>query len=172
MSDIHNYYMNEAIKEAKKAYELNEVPIGAVIVKNDEIIGRGHNLRETSNDATTHAEIMAIKDANKYLNNWRLEDCDLYVTLEPCVMCSGACVLARLKTIYYGPKDPKGGSAGSLMNLLQVEELNHQTEVVSGIMEEECQQLLKSFFKELRVRKKAEKKAPRMLSKLNNNRFN
>lgn len=155
MTDIHNYYMNEAIKEAKKAYELNEVPIGAVIVKNDEIIGRGHNLRETSNDATTHAEIMAIKDANKYLNNWRLEDCDLYVTLEPCVMCSGACVLSRLKTIYYGPKDPKGGAAGSLMNLLQVDQLNHQVEVVPGVMEEECQYLLKSFFKELRARKKA-----------------
>lgn len=158
MSEIHTYFMSEAIKEAKKAYDLDEVPIGAVVVKEGEIIGRGHNLRETSNDATTHAEIMAIKDANEHLNNWRLEDCELYVTLEPCVMCSGACVLARLKTIYYGPKDPKGGSAGSLMNLLQVEALNHQVEVISGVMEKECQQLLKSFFKELRVRKKAEKK--------------
>lgn len=149
--------MKEAIKEAKKAWDLEEVPIGAVVVKDGEVIGRGHNLRETSKDATTHAEILAIRDANKQLDNWRLEDCDLYVTLEPCLMCSGAIVLSRLRTIYYGPKDPKGGAAGSLMNVLEDDRLNHQATVVPGVLEDECQKLLKDFFKELRQRRKKEK---------------
>lgn len=152
--DQHEFFMKEAIEEAKKALAKDEVPIGAVIVKDGEIIGRGHNLRETSNDATTHAEILAIRDANNAVNNWRLEECDLYVTLEPCVMCSGAAVLSRLRTIYYGPGDPKGGAAGTLMNILQDERLNHQVNVVSGVLEEDCQRLLKDFFKALRERKK------------------
>lgn len=152
--DQHEFFMKEAIEEAKKALAKDEVPIGAVIVKDGEIIGRGHNLRETSNDATTHAEIIAIRDANNAVNNWRLEECDLYVTLEPCVMCSGAAVLSRLRTIYYGPGDPKGGAAGTLMNILQDERLNHQVNVVSGVLEEDCQRLLKDFFKALRERKK------------------
>lgn len=155
--DQQELFMNEAILEAKKALAKDEVPIGAVIVKDGEIIGKGHNLRETSNDATTHAEILAIKDANNSVNNWRLEECDLYVTLEPCVMCCGAAVLSRLRTIYYGPSDPKGGAAGTLMNILQDERLNHQVNVVNGVLEEECQQLLKDFFKELRERKKKKK---------------
>lgn len=152
--DQHEFFMKEAIEEAKKALAKDEVPIGAVIVKDGEIIGRGHNLRETSNDATTHAEIIAIRDANNAVNNWRLEECDLYVTIEPCVMCSGAAVLSRLRTIYYGPGDPKGGAAGTLMNILQDERLNHQVNVVSGVLEEDCQRLLKDFFKALRERKK------------------
>ncbi len=152
--DQHEFFMKEAIEEAKKALAKDEVPIGAVIVKDGEIIGRGHNLRETSNDATTHAEILAIRDANNAVNNWRLEECDLYVTLEPCVMCSGAAVLSRLRTIYYGPGDPKGGAAGTLMNILQDDRLNHQVNVVSGVLEEDCQRLLKDFFKALRERKK------------------
>lgn len=158
METSHEYFMSMAIEEAKKAWVKDEVPIGAVIVKDNEIIGRGHNLRETTNGATTHAEVMAIRDANKRMDSWRLEDCDLYVTLEPCVMCSGAVILSRLRTIYYGPHDPKGGAAGTLMNLLQDERLNHQVEVVAGIKEDECRQLLKDFFKMLRERKKLKKK--------------
>lgn len=153
-----NHFMNEAIKEAKKAEALEEVPIGAVVVKDKEIIGRGHNLRETSLQATTHAEMLAISEANKTLENWRLEDCHMFVTLEPCVMCSGAIVLARLKSVYYGPDDPKGGAVKSLMTVLEDDRLNHQCEVHSGIQEEECRQLLTGFFKQLRLRKKEQKK--------------
>lgn len=163
MEKTHEYFMQEAIKEAKKAWNLDEVPIGAVVVKDKEIIGRGHNLRETTKDATTHAELIAIREANRHLGNWRLEECDLYVTLEPCVMCSGAIVLSRLRTIYYGPKDPKGGAAGSLMNLLEDSRLNHQAQVIPGVLEAECQSLLKDFFKELRARKKKEKAARKQL---------
>ncbi|GEK92135.1 tRNA adenosine(34) deaminase TadA [Alkalibacterium kapii] len=150
-------WMGEALKEAKKASALNEVPIGAVVVKDNKIIGRGYNQRETSQRATTHAEMIAIEEANKTLGNWRLEDCHLFVTLEPCVMCSGAIVLARLKSVYYGPKDPKGGAVRTLMHVLEDERLNHQCEVHSGVMEEECRTLLTSFFKELRDRKKKKK---------------
>lgn len=151
------HFMSLAIKEAKKAKEIAEVPIGAVIVKNGEVIGRGYNLRETSKDATTHAEILAIKDANQTLDNWRLEDCQLFVTLEPCVMCSGAIVLSRIKEVYYGPADPKGGAAGTLMNVLEDERLNHQVRVEYGVLEEECRECLTSFFKELRKKKKESK---------------
>lgn len=150
-------WMNEAIKEAEKARAIDEVPIGAVIVKDGEIIGRGYNMRETSQNATTHAEMIAIQKANETLGNWRLEDCHLFVTLEPCVMCSGAIVLARLKSIYYGPSDPKGGAVRTLMTVLEDERLNHQCDVHSGVMEEECRILLTEFFRELRQKKKREK---------------
>lgn len=151
-------WMTEAMKEAAKAKEIDEVPIGAVIVKDGEIIGRGFNRRESSQDATTHAEMLAIQEANRHLGNWRLEDCHLFVTLEPCVMCSGAIVLARLKSVYYGPSDPKGGAVRTLMTVLEDDRLNHQCEVHSGVMEEECRLLLTTFFKELRKKKKMEKR--------------
>lgn len=157
MSDKQDYFMRQAIVEARKAWDKGEVPIGAVVVKDDEIIGRGHNLRESSHDATQHAEMVAIRDANAKQKSWRLEECDLYVTLEPCMMCSGAIVLSRLRRIYFGPHDPKSGTAGSLMNLLQEPRLNHQTEVISGLLEDECRSLLKDFFKSLRERNKKRK---------------
>lgn len=151
------YWMNEAIIEAKKAEVLGEVPIGAVVVHDNKVVGRGHNLRETSKNATTHAEMIAIQEANKVLNNWRLEECQLFVTLEPCAMCSGAIVLSRIEEVYYGPRDLKGGTAGTLMNLLQDDRLNHQAYVEEGVLEEECRELLTSFFKELRRKKKEAK---------------
>ncbi|MCC5895321.1 MAG: nucleoside deaminase [Alkalibacterium sp.] len=151
------HWMKEAIKEARKAELLGEVPIGAVIVHENKVIGRGHNLRETSRDATTHAEMIAIQAANHHLKNWRLEGCQLFVTLEPCAMCSGAIVLSRIEEVYYGPKDLKGGTAGTLMNLLEDDRLNHQAYVEPGVMEEECRELLVSFFKELRRKKKEAK---------------
>lgn len=150
-------FMYEAIAEAKKAESLAEVPIGAVVVKDKQIIGRGHNLRETSNNATTHAEMIAIQEANKTLENWRLEDCQLFVTLEPCAMCSGAIVLSRIAEVYFGPSDPKGGTAGTIMNLLQEERLNHQSYVEAGVLEEECRTVLTTFFKQLRQKKKQAK---------------
>ncbi|OJF93261.1 tRNA adenosine(34) deaminase TadA [Alkalibacterium sp. 20] len=150
-------WMTEALEEAKKAEKIGEVPIGAVIVKDGEVIGRGYNQRESSQNATTHAEMIAIQEANKKLENWRLEDCHLFVTLEPCVMCSGAIVLARLKSIYYGPSDLKGGAVRTLMTVLEDERLNHQCEIHAGVMEEECRSLLTSFFKQLREEKKKDK---------------
>ncbi|SFC36272.1 tRNA(adenine34) deaminase [Alkalibacterium subtropicum] len=151
-------WMNAAIQEAEKARAIDEVPIGAVVVKDGKIIGRGFNKRETSQQAAAHAEMIAIQEANETLGNWRLEDCHLFVTLEPCVMCSGAIVLARLKSIYYGPSDPKGGAVRTLMHVLEDERLNHQCEVHGGVMEEECRSLLTTFFKELRERKKKDKR--------------
>lgn len=151
------YFMQEAIKEAQKAKEKLEVPIGAIVVLDGKIIGRGHNIREESNDATTHAEILAIKEANRHLGNWRLEEAQLFVTLEPCPMCSGAMILSRVKELYYGASDPKGGTAGTLMNLLTDERFNHQVQIESGLLEQECGELLSTFFRELRKRKKEEK---------------
>ncbi|MER2227799.1 MAG: tRNA adenosine(34) deaminase TadA [Carnobacterium sp.] len=151
------YFMQEAIKEARKAKEKLEVPIGAIVVLNGEIIGRGHNRREESNDATTHAEMLAIQEANRNLGNWRLEEAQLFVTLEPCPMCSGAMILSRVKELYYGASDPKGGTAGTLMNLLTDERFNHQIQIESGLLEQECGELLSTFFRELRKRKKEEK---------------
>lgn len=151
------YFMQEAIKEAHKAEEKLEVPIGAIVVLNGKIIGRGHNRREESNDATTHAEMLAIQEANRYLGNWRLEEAQLFVTLEPCPMCSGAMILSRVKELYYGASDPKGGTAGTLMNLLTDERFNHQVQIESGLLEQECGELLSTFFRELRKRKKEEK---------------
>ena len=144
------FFMREALKEAQKAYDQAEVPIGAVVVLNGEIIGRGHNLREKEQDATLHAEIKAIRQANQHLGSWRLEDCELFVTLEPCPMCSGAMILARMKKVIFGAFDPKAGTAGTFMNLLQDSRFNHQVEVEQGVLEEECQEILRSFFKGLR----------------------
>ena len=151
------FFMREALKEAQKAYDQEEVPIGAVAVLNGEIIGRGHNLREKEQDATLHAEIKAIRQANQHLGSWRLEDCELFVTLEPCPMCSGAMILARMKRVVFGAFDPKAGTAGTFMNLLQDSRFNHQVEVEQGVLEEECQEILRSFFKGLRERNKKRK---------------
>lgn len=146
----HEYWMREAIAEARKAEELGEVPIGAVIVHGDEIIGRGYNLRETTFDATAHAEMVAIRDASRHLGAWRLLDCRLYVTLEPCPMCAGAIVQSRVPQLIYGTLDPKAGCAGTLMNLLQESRFNHRTDVVEGILQGECAALLTQFFRRLR----------------------
>ena len=146
----HEYWMREAIAEAKKAEALGEVPIGAVIVRGEEIIGRGHNLRETTFDATAHAEMVAIRDASRHLDAWRLLECRLYVTLEPCPMCAGAIVQARLPQVVYGTTDPKAGCAGTLMNLLQEPRFNHMTEITHGVLQEECAALLTRFFRRLR----------------------
>ena len=151
------FFMREALKEAQKAYDQAEVPIGAVVVLNGEIIGRGHNLREKEQDATLHAEIKAIRQANQHLGSWRLEDCEIFVTLEPCPMCSGAMILARMKKVIFGAFDPKAGTAGTFMNLLQDSRFNHQVEVEQGVLEEECQEILRSFFKGLRERNKKRK---------------
>ncbi|MEG0372305.1 MAG: tRNA adenosine(34) deaminase TadA [Enterococcus sp.] len=147
-------FMRAAIYEAKQAEAIAEVPIGAVVVYQGEIIGRGHNLREHSQDATSHAEMFAIREACKALENWRLEDCQLFVTLEPCPMCSGGMILSRIEEVYFGAYDPKGGTAGTLMNLLTDERFNHRAYVEGGILEEECGQLLTNFFRQLRARKK------------------
>nr|WP_207911039.1 tRNA adenosine(34) deaminase TadA [Paenibacillus albiflavus] len=146
----HIMWMKEAIAEARKAEELGEVPIGAVIVKNGEIIGRGHNLRETTMDPTAHAEMVAIKQASEYLNAWRLLDCTLYVTLEPCPMCAGAIVQSRVPLVVFGTTDPKAGCAGTLMNLLQEDRFNHRVEVISDVLQEECGSMLTQFFRKLR----------------------
>lgn len=152
-------YMKFALEEAAKAERIGEVPIGAVIVKNGEVIARAHNLRETAQQPTAHAEHIAIERAAEAVGSWRLEDCTLYVTLEPCVMCSGAIVMSRIPRVVYGAADPKGGCSGSLMDLLQEPRFNHRAEVVSGVLEEECSQLLKNFFKQLRDKKKLMKKS-------------
>ncbi|MBE5957398.1 MAG: nucleoside deaminase [Lachnospiraceae bacterium] len=143
-------YMKEAIKQAKRAMKMNEVPIGCVIVYNDEIIGRGYNRRMTDKNTLSHAELNAIKKASKKLDDWRLDDCEMYVTTEPCQMCAGAIVQARIKKVYIGCMNPKAGCAGSILNLLQVDAFNHQVESENGILEEECSNLLKDFFKRLR----------------------
>ncbi|RSD22509.1 tRNA adenosine(34) deaminase TadA [Mesobacillus subterraneus] len=151
-------YMHEAILEAKKAGEMDEVPIGAVIVLEGEIIARAHNLRETRQSSIAHAEVLAIDEACRKLGTWRLENTVLYVTLEPCPMCAGAIMLSRVKKVVYGAKDPKGGCAGTFMNLLQDDRFNHQSEVVTGVLEEECSGLLSNFFRELREKKKLKKR--------------
>lgn len=149
-----DFFMQQALEEAKKAREIGEVPIGAVVVLDGEIIGRAHNLRETTQNAVTHAELLAIEDACKHQNSWRLSGAELYVTLEPCPMCSGAILLSRIDKVYYGAKDPKAGTAGSLMNLLQDDRFNHTCKVEAGLLEAESSAMLKSFFRELRKRKK------------------
>ncbi|ENQ3081073.1 tRNA adenosine(34) deaminase TadA [Bacillus multifaciens] len=151
------YFMKLAIEEAKKAEEIQEVPIGAVVVVNGEVISRAHNLRETEQRSVAHAELLAIDDACKKLGTWRLENATLYVTLEPCPMCAGAIVLSRVKRVVYGAADPKGGCAGTLMNLLTEDRFNHQSEVVAGVLEGECGSLLTNFFRELRKKRKKEK---------------
>ena len=141
--------MKAALAEAKKAYLIDEVPVGAVIVYNNKIIARGHNTREQAQSVLGHAEINAIKKASKKIGSWRLEDCDMYITLEPCPMCSGAIIQSRIKNLYFGAYDPKGGAAGSVLNLFE-NPFNHKVNVSGGIMEEECSRILKDFFKELR----------------------
>lgn len=150
-------YMKEAIRQAKKAWKLTEVPIGCVIVYNDKIIGRGYNRRNTDKTTLGHAEITAIKRASKIMDDWRLEDCTLYVTLEPCQMCAGAIVQARIPRVVIGSMNPKAGCAGSILNLLDMQRFNHRCEVVRGVMKQECSDMLTTFFKELREIKKREK---------------
>ncbi|ATQ50574.1 tRNA adenosine(34) deaminase TadA [Staphylococcus epidermidis] len=150
-------YMRLAINEAHKAKALGEVPIGAVIVKEGQVIARAHNLRETLQQPTAHAEHIAIERASEVVGSWRLEECTLYVTLEPCVMCAGTIIMSRIPKVVYGATDPKGGCSGSLMNLLEQPQFNHRAIVEKGILEEECAELLRSFFKEIREKKKAEK---------------
>ncbi len=146
-------YMKQAIKQAKKAYALGEVPIGCVIVYQDKIIGRGYNRRTIDKNTIAHAEMMAIKRASRKMDDWRLEDCTMYVTLEPCQMCSGAIVQSRMKKVVIGCMNPKAGCAGSILNLLQMEEFNHQVELEIGVLGEECSMMMKQFFKELREKK-------------------
>ena len=141
--------MKEALKEAKKAYKKEEIPVGAIIVKNGEIIAKAHNLKETKNLATAHAEILAIQKAAKKLGTWRLSDCEMYITLEPCTMCMGAIILSRIKKIYIGAMDEKTGACGSFIDL-QKYKYNHKVEIEIGIMKEECENIIKKFFKELR----------------------
>ncbi len=157
MMNIHEKYMKEAIKQANKAYDLGEVPIGCVIVHENKIIGRGYNRRNTDKNTLAHAEITAIRKASKKIGDWRLEDCTLYVTLEPCQMCSGAIIQARITEVVMGSMNPKAGCGGSVLNLLEMPEFNHQANVVRGVLEEECSNMLTTFFKELRIRNKEER---------------
>ena len=144
------YYMKQALKEAEKAYRKLEVPVGAVIVKDGKIIARAHNQKETKTDTTKHAEILAIQKASKKLKSWRLIDCEMYVTLEPCTMCAGAIIHSRIKKVYIGAMDEKTGAVGSVLNLFEDYKFNHKPEVEKGILKEDCESLLKQFFKELR----------------------
>ena len=148
------YYMKQALKEAEKAYKKLEVPVGAIIVKDGEIIARAHNQKETKTDTTMHAEILAIQKASKKLKSWRLIDCEMYVTLEPCSMCAGAMINSRIKKVYIGANDEKTGAVGSVLNLFNDYTFNHKVETEKGIMEKECQEILTQFFKELRKLKK------------------
>lgn len=150
-------YMKAALREAKKAYKLDEVPIGCVIVQGDKIIARGYNRRNTDKNTLAHAEMSAIKKASKKTGDWRLEDCIMYVTLEPCQMCAGAIVQSRLGKVVIGSMNPKAGCAGSVINLLQMKQFNHQVEMVTGVLEEECSTMLSGFFQELREKKKQAK---------------
>jgi tRNA(adenine34) deaminase len=155
---MDKFFMKLAIEEAKKAEQLGEVPIGAVIVKNNEVIASAHNLRETTQNAVTHAELLAIEKACEAVGSWRLEETTLYVTLEPCPMCSGALLLSRVDRVVYGAIDPKAGCAGTLMNLLDDSRFNHRCDVVSGVLAEECGMLLTNFFRTLRHKKKEQKR--------------
>lgn len=150
-------YMREALKQARKASRLGEVPIGCVIVYEDTIIARGYNRRNTDKNTLSHAEITAISRASKKMGDWRLEGCTIYITLEPCQMCSGAIIQSRITRVVMGCMNPKAGCGGSVLNLLEMPQFNHQAQVTRGVLEEECSQMLKNFFKELRVRVKEEK---------------
>lgn len=150
-------FMKEALKEAKKAYNKLEIPVGAIIVKDGEIIAKAHNLKETKVDTTKHAEILAIQKASKKLKSWRLLDCEMYITLEPCSMCAGAIINSRIKKVYIGTLDKKTGAAGSVLNLFEDYKFNHSVEVEKGIMQKECENILKNFFKMLRRYKKEQK---------------
>lgn len=148
--------MQEALKEAEAAAKMGEVPVGAVIVRNGEIIAKGHNLTETTKDPTAHAEIIAIREAAKVLGGWRLPACTMYVTTEPCSMCAGAIVWARIEKLYIGTPDPKSGACGSVFNIPQDKRLNHYVEIETGLMQEECSAIMKAFFRKLRDRKSEE----------------
>ena len=161
VQSVQQKYMREALKQAKKAYALGEVPIGCVIVHEGVIIGRGYNRRNTDKNTLAHAEITAINRASKKIGDWRLEECTLYVTLEPCQMCAGAIVQARIPEVVMGCMNPKAGCAGSVLNILDMPEFNHQVAVTKGVMEQECSDMLKTFFVELRARNKLEKEAAR-----------
>ena len=147
-------YMKEALKEAKKAYDKLEIPVGAVIVKDGKIIARAHNVKEKKKDTTKHAEIIAIQKASKKLNSWRLNDCEMYVTLEPCSMCAGALIQSRIKKVHIGTMDEKTGACGSVLNLLEDYKFNHMVDIEKEICKEECEKILKDFFRELRKNKK------------------
>lgn len=166
IKSVEEKYMKEALKQAKKAYALGEVPIGCVIVHEEKIIGRGYNRRNTDKNTLAHAEITAINKASKVIGDWRLEECTLYVTLEPCQMCAGAIVQARIPEVVMGCMNPKAGCAGSILNILEMPQFNHQVKVTRGILEAECSQMLKTFFEELRIRNKQEKEARKSLSSL------
>ncbi|SFG97552.1 tRNA-adenosine deaminase [Desulfotomaculum arcticum] len=150
----HTGYMKEAIAEAEKAYTIGEVPIGAVVVLNDQIIGRGHNLRETLKDSTAHAEIVAMREAAQQIGDWRLDGSTVYCTVEPCPMCAGAMIQFRVKTLIYGTQDLKAGAVDSIIDVLREPRFNHQVAVVSGVLEEECREIIQRFFRELRDKKK------------------
>lgn len=147
-------YMKEALKQAEKARKIEEVPIGCIIVYQGKIISRGYNRRNLEASALAHAEILAIKRASKKIGDWRLEECTMYVTLEPCPMCAGAIVQARIPKVVIGAMNPKAGCAGSILNLLEERQFNHQVKTVRGVLEEECQTIMKDFFKSLREKKK------------------
>ncbi len=156
MTDIDEKYMREALKQAHKAAAIGEVPIGCVIEYQGKIIGRGYNRRKIDRNTLSHAELNAIRKASKEMGDWRLEECTMYVTLEPCQMCSGAIVQARIPRLVIGCMNPKAGCAGSILNLLQVPEFNHQVDITYGVLEEECSTILTDFFKSLRLRLKTE----------------
>ncbi|MGL5258973.1 MAG: tRNA adenosine(34) deaminase TadA [Lachnospiraceae bacterium] len=151
---IHEKYMNEALKQAKKAMFLNEVPIGCVIVYENNIIARGYNRRNTDKNTLAHAELIAIRKASKKIGDWRLEDCTMYITLEPCQMCAGAIVQARIPRVVIGCMNEKAGCAGSVLNILQMKEFNHQVEIERGILEQKCSEIIKKFFSDMRKNKK------------------
>jgi tRNA(adenine34) deaminase len=146
----NQYWMQAALKEAEKALKKKEVPVGAVVVYENKIIGRGHNQVETLNDATAHAEILAIGAASNFMGSWRLSNASIYVTVEPCIMCAGAIILSRLDKLIFGAYDPKAGACGSLYNLPQDIRLNHQVEITSGVLEDQCKSIIKAFFEQLR----------------------
>ncbi|MCF0150615.1 MAG: nucleoside deaminase [Firmicutes bacterium] len=154
----HEAFMRLALAQAQLAFDAGEIPIGAVIVKDGQVVGRGYNSTEADKDPTCHAEIKAIRDAAKTLGGWRLPGCDMYVTTEPCAMCAGAIVLARIEHLYIGTMDPKAGACGSLRTIPNDPRLNHQAEIVTGVLQPECEQILKEFFRRLREKKKQEKK--------------
>ena len=160
-------YMKEALRQARKAYALMEVPIGCVIVYEGKIIARGYNRRNTDKNTTSHAEINAIRKASKILGDWRLEGCTIYITLEPCQMCAGAIVQSRITRAVIGSMNPKAGCAGSVLNLLEMQEFNHQVEVERGVLQEECSAMLSGFFRELREKKKREKETEKEKGKEN-----
>ncbi|WP_202709389.1 tRNA adenosine(34) deaminase TadA [Sporosalibacterium faouarense] len=151
---MDEYFMKMALNEAYKAYDIDEVPIGAVIVKENKIIGSGFNIRESSKDPTTHAEMIAIREASKNIGGWRLIGCTLYVTIEPCPMCAGAIINSRIDRVVVGAKDPKMGSCGSIIDITQNEKFNHQAQVQWGVLEEECSSIMTDFFRKLRKKRK------------------